>query len=213
MLEISPNVHKKYRCLIDTGSLQSNFASRDVKDDLMSSQLDKRDEGCKVCSPISKVCIACDEQATLQCYIFDDVNRATVEFKSKFKFLASWHINKYDMIIGLPDIVKHNILSRMATRLQMIPNGLGIVNSTRDTRPNFPCDGIHSHPNQKVRDPAAEVVMLQALDFDSENFGFKEPTWDSRSSKSRLSRLREHEYKVFIVSTYNASCMHNSRVW
>jgi hypothetical protein len=77
MLEISPNLHKQYRCLIDTGSLQSNFASLNVKDDLAASRLDKRDTGCKVCSPISKVCIACDEQATLQCALYDDVNKTT----------------------------------------------------------------------------------------------------------------------------------------
>jgi hypothetical protein len=121
--------------------------------------------------------VECNEQATLRCFIFDDVYKKTFEFESKFKFLDNWHIKRYDMIIGLQDIIKYDILSKMASRLGMVINDLG-NGSVSCTRRNFPCEGNRSHPNQKVSDTSLDKEMLTALEFDGENFAFIEPTWD-----------------------------------
>jgi hypothetical protein len=104
VVSVSPFNRIEFRCLIDTGSLQSNFASGNVKRQLGATKMDRKDNGCKVCSPISEVCVACSDQTTLQCSIFNDVTISNFNFERKFKFLDSWHIKKYDMIIGLVDI-------------------------------------------------------------------------------------------------------------
>ena len=185
VVSVSPYKQVEFRCLIDTGSLQSNFASGSVKREIGATAMDQRDNGCKVCSPISEVCVACSDQTTLQCSIFDDLTKSNFDFKSKFKFLDSWHIKKYDMIIGLVDILKHGIMAKMASRFQLPITVLG-NESDSYTRSNFPCESSRSHPNQESKKVAAQLETLTALTHSEvEPFGYTEPTWDLSETQER----------------------------
>jgi hypothetical protein len=87
-------------------------------------------------------------------------------------------------MLGLADITKHDIITKMASKLQLPISVLG-NGSVSYARLNFPCEGNRSHPNQETNKAAAPVETLTALGANNSDVAYTEPTWDPRETGER----------------------------
>jgi hypothetical protein len=118
--------------------------------------------------------------------MFNDVTRTNFEFDSVFKFVDTWHIKKYQMIIGLPDIIKHSLLANLAHRFNLIAGGVGDGGKST-AGPYFPRVDNYPYPNHETREKGLAVESLQALSTSRiDDIGdMTEPTWDLGTTQTR----------------------------
>ena len=129
---------KLFRCLIDTGASQDNYASPLVRKwfaeagNVVSPESEAMTHGskCLVCSPISKTCISCSSASVLTLTFLnerDNVNETTSPIK--MKFLDTFISNRYDIIIGLDTICDYNIIFKLPKRFSSGTEVQGVVES------------------------------------------------------------------------------------
>ena len=68
----------------------------------------------QICSPINNSCISLTDSVIAIVDIFDVDKNYKIQIESEFKILSSLDDREYGLIFGLPDIKKHNLLSKFA---------------------------------------------------------------------------------------------------
>jgi len=98
--------------LIDTGALHGSYVGTwiirhniDVIENKLSTQ---------VCNPINNSCVPLTATVIVSVSIYDENKINKFDFEIELKILPSLDDKDYDIIIGLPDIKKHNLLEKLA---------------------------------------------------------------------------------------------------
>ena len=117
-----------YKCLIDTGALQSNYCSPEVAEALRRNHAEEMtQQSALICSPINNACTTNTNVYACVVQLFDD-NVTLKPVRLEIKTLSSFS-KKYDLIIGMNTILKHNLLKSFAHRLQPAEEGQGDTGS------------------------------------------------------------------------------------
>ena len=104
------------RALIDTGALHGSYAATGIRD------LFRREEGRVnissqlVCSPINDSCTLITDNVIADVLIFSIDKKIKFKCQIKFKVLPILDNKPYNLIIGRPDIVRHNLLDKFASQ-------------------------------------------------------------------------------------------------
>jgi hypothetical protein len=101
--------------LIDTGAPHGSYIGTWIKkhntDVIVENNAHKQ-----ICSPINNSCIAITESILVTISLYDKDKLNKVECDINFKILSSLDGKEYGLIIGLPDIKKHNLLTKLASQ-------------------------------------------------------------------------------------------------
>ena len=111
--EIADSTISKVPCwtLIDTGALHGNYAGRWISElGLPVKKISNR----QICSPVNNQCIPCADSIIVIACIYDEHKITKFEIELEFKILSSLDNKEYGLIIGLPDIKKHNLMIKFA---------------------------------------------------------------------------------------------------
>ena len=186
---------KLFRCLIDTGCSQDNYASPLVRrwfteaGSVVSPESEAMTHGseCLVCSPISKTCISCSSASVLTLTFLnerDNVNETTPPIK--LKFLDTFISNRYDIIIGLDTICDYNIIFKLPKRFS---NGtevqgvleFGQLSSLSPIESNTRSPNLDPREAKRPRKPATPHMTPYDSEDITGGLGFKEPalSWES----------------------------------
>ena len=100
--------------LIDTGAIHSSYVGTWIKKHNIRVVVE--DKFKQVCSPINNSCISLTDSvlACISLYDKDKINK--FKFDIKFTILSSLDDREYGLIIGLPDIKKNNLLTKLASQ-------------------------------------------------------------------------------------------------
>ena len=103
------------KCLIDTGALHGSYVGSCIR--ALNLKELMGDDNYIICSPISNACTPSTYSvvALLSVSDVDKINK--VVFETKLNILSSLDGREYDLIIGLPDIIKHNLLYKLRNQL------------------------------------------------------------------------------------------------
>jgi len=77
-----------------------------------------------ICSPISNACTPSTHTVVALLSISDEDKINKVVFETKLNILSSLDGREYDLIIGLPDIIKHNLLFKLHNQFGSFDNNL-----------------------------------------------------------------------------------------
>ena len=105
------------RVLIDTGALQASYASTAIGDWLRDHHLPSSTDTNLVCSPINNTCTSSSSMYSVSNIVVFDRKVKSAELSIDFKIL-SMTSSLYDIIIGLPDITKYNLLFTFTHRFE-----------------------------------------------------------------------------------------------
>jgi hypothetical protein len=70
----------------------------------------------QICSPINNSCTALTESISVCISLYNKDKLSKLKFDTKLKILSSLDDREYGLIIGLPDIKKHNLLHKLANQ-------------------------------------------------------------------------------------------------
>jgi len=100
--------------LIDTGALHGSYAGTWIKAHNLRAGSKKLNTN--ICSPINNSCISLTESVIAVVDIFDVDKKFKLQIEVEFKILSSLDGREYGLIIGLPDIKAHSLLSKFANQ-------------------------------------------------------------------------------------------------
>jgi hypothetical protein len=98
--------------LIDTGAIHGSYAGTWIKAHDLRAGTKKLNT--KICSPINNSCTPLTDSVIANVDIFNVDKSCKFNFEIEFHILSSLDDREYGLIIGLPDIKKHNLLSKFA---------------------------------------------------------------------------------------------------
>ena len=100
--------------LIDTGALHGSYVGTWIlAHELRAGNKFKNSQ---ICSPINNTCTSLTDSVIACVNIYDADKKYKFNFTVELKVLSSLDDREYGIIIGLPDIKKHNLLSRFANQ-------------------------------------------------------------------------------------------------
>jgi hypothetical protein len=100
--------------LIDTGAIHGSYAGTWIK--ALNLRAGKQKINTQICSPINNSCISLTDSVIAIVDIFDVDKKYKVQIEIELKILSSLDDREYGLIIGLPDIKKHSLLSKFANQ-------------------------------------------------------------------------------------------------
>ena len=100
--------------LVDTGALHGSYVGTWI----IKHNLTVVEENLKrqICSPINNSCISLTDSVLANVSLYDKDKNNKFDFEIKLKILSSLDDKEYGLIIGLPDIKRHNLLNKLANQ-------------------------------------------------------------------------------------------------
>jgi len=110
------------KCLIDTGALHGSYVGSCIR--AMNLKGLMGDDNYIINSPISNACTPSTYSVVALLSVFDVDKINKVVFETKLNILSSLDGREYDLIIGLPDFIKHNLLYKLRNQFGSFVNTL-----------------------------------------------------------------------------------------
>ena len=101
--------------LIDTGAPHGSYVGTWIKQHDSNVIVDSN-LMTQICSPINNSCTALTESISVCISLYNKDKLSKFKFDIKLKILSSLDDREYGLIIGLPDIKKHNLLHKLANQ-------------------------------------------------------------------------------------------------
>jgi hypothetical protein len=98
------------KCLIDTGALYGSYVGSCISAMNLGFM---GDDNYIINSPISNACTPSTYSVVALLSVFDVDKIHKVVFETKLNILSSLDGREYDLIIGLSDFIKHNLLYKL----------------------------------------------------------------------------------------------------
>ena len=110
----TPTVVTNTYALIDTGAIHGSYAGTWIK--ALNLRAGNKKLNTQICSPINNSCISLTDSVIAVVDIFDVDKKFKITIEIELKILSSLDDRDYGIIIGLPDIKKHSLLSKFANQ-------------------------------------------------------------------------------------------------